>query len=411
MTIRDIPRWLSFAAILLVATTLSAQPGEDRGYVPFPIDKNAEALIKQRLQMEKQLGPFKELIKDVLANPEKYNVDPEQFKNVKMDDPALKKAVQDWAASDPSIQDAVREWLKKMPAQKEPDLKQFQQDLKRVLEPDPGAKPQTPPPIAIPKPFPAKAIEPKTDARKVAQDFMKRAERSPIGDVLTDSPAWKRAFEDLRRSVNQPTVDPNQMSEWQKRFGLSDATAWQLGEDALKRLRTMPRPNLERWEWNRRLPVVGEIATPNVSAPSLPDMAAPSMPSLSTAVSWILLLALALLIAWQLVRWALQSKPAKHSHRDQLGPWPIRPESVSTRAELIQAFDYLALWSLGLDVKCWNHHAVADRWCAESPDQASIARALASLYEAARYTDGTDELPEPQRDEARRSLVKLAEAF
>ena len=68
------------------------------------------------------------------------------------------------------------------------------------------------------------------------------------------------------------------------------------------------------------------------------------------------------------------------------GAWP------ATRAELVQAFDYLALWTLGLAVKSWNHRAVAARWREKSAVCAATAAALASLYEQARYTDGAETL-------------------
>src|SRR5438105_15946786 len=90
------------AAMLPCAGSLCAQPKFDpskdprREYVQFPIGKNAEALVKERLQMEQQLGPFKDLVRQILADPDKFGVNPAMFKDVKMDDPKLKKAVQDW---------------------------------------------------------------------------------------------------------------------------------------------------------------------------------------------------------------------------------------------------------------------------------------------------------------------------
>jgi hypothetical protein len=99
------------------------------------------------------------------------------------------------------------------------------------------------------------------------------------------------------------------------------------------------------------------------------------------------------------------------SERPNLGPWPVRPEAVSTRAELIAAFDYLALWTLGLAAKSWNHQAVARRWCDAAPACAASAQHLAELYEEARYTIGAEELPEALRERARQSLVRLAEAI
>jgi hypothetical protein len=117
-----------------------------------------------------------------------------------------------------------------------------------------------------------------------------------------------------------------------------------------------------------------------------------------------------LLLGWRLLRWGKRSAPTTDARPD-LGPWPIRPEAVATRADLVRAFDYLALWTLGLAVASWNHHAVARRWREKSPGCAQTAQALALLYEQARYTAGADALSESERALARRSLLQIAEAL
>ncbi len=131
---------------------------------------------------------------------------------------------------------------------------------------------------------------------------------------------------------------------------------------------------------------------------------------MSLSVTWLLFALLFVLVAWQMFRWHRRAV-ARDDDRAVLGPWPIRPEAVSTRAELVQAFDYLALRTLGLRVKCWNHQAVAQRWSERVPMCASSAASLALLYEQARYTEGAEQLSEPQRESARRSFHQLAEAF
>jgi hypothetical protein len=88
----------------------------------------------------------------------------------------------------------------------------------------------------------------------------------------------------------------------------------------------------------------------------------------------------------------------------------VRPEAVASRADLIRAFDYLALITLGLGVTSWNHHAVAQAWSTQSPAVAATAHALARLYEQARYTGGAEALTESERALACRSLLHIAEA-
>src|SRR5208282_1902210 len=86
---------------LLTAGTLFAQPGPEtsRGrYATFAIDPDYEAQLKNRLQMEKQLGPLKDLIKQIAADPKKLPFNLDNIKDLKLDDPQLKRAVRDWAA-------------------------------------------------------------------------------------------------------------------------------------------------------------------------------------------------------------------------------------------------------------------------------------------------------------------------
>jgi hypothetical protein len=137
---------------------------------------------------------------------------------------------------------------------------------------------------------------------------------------------------------------------------------------------------------------------------------APSPPTPSGNVWLFILIVLALLAAgWY---WLRRQRSAKAAVAPAyLGPWPVQPDAVSNRAELVRAFDYLALLSLGLDVRTWNHLAIARQWTAKAPACTEASHALALLYEQARYTDGGDALTEPQRDAARRSLLMLAEGL
>ena len=76
-------------------------------------------------------------------------------------------------------------------------------------------------------------------------------------------------------------------------------------------------------------------------------------------------------------------------------------------AELIAAFDYLALHTLGLEVRSWNHRAIV-RKLARAHGHREAAQALGELYEAARYTAGAEALSGPEQEAARRDLCLLA---
>jgi hypothetical protein len=399
-------RWITTLLYSLISLgALAAQ--ERRDYVRFPITKDAEALIKERLQMEKQLGPFKDLVKQILDDPNKFGIDPEMFKDVPLDDPKLKKAVQAWAQSDPTIKKAVKDWVERMPKDQRPDVQKLQKELKQVLDP-PTPKPR---PVEPNVPIGPKPLEPKEDPlAKVAEKAMEQAERTKVGEWLRGSEAWKQAFRDLRGLGQRPDANGLKDSAWLGKLGITPDKVVSLTDNTLQRLRQLPRPNMERWRWERPVPGLGNLPTPDLTAPRLPTLNSPSWPSLGTAATWLLLLAFLLAAAWQLRRWTGR-KRAKDDHRAGLGPWPVRPEAVATRAELVQAFDYLALWSLGLGVKTWNHRAVVERWAELSPSSTSAAHALAALYEIARYTEGEEALPDAVREQARRSLLQLRESF
>ena len=62
--------WLALAAAPALAQPKVLDP-DRRPYVPFEIDKNAAEIIKNRLKLDKDLGPLKEIMDQVLKNPNK----------------------------------------------------------------------------------------------------------------------------------------------------------------------------------------------------------------------------------------------------------------------------------------------------------------------------------------------------
>ena len=380
--------------------------GERRPYVEFKIDPNFDAILKERLQTDKELAPLKQLIKKMLADPSKF--DPAQLKEFKLDDPKFKAAMQDWAKSDPQLQKALREWLKQNPPGKQPAyVKKLHEELQKIAN-------QTPPkvdPLTQPDPkngAPPQPIKPKEDL--LAKATERAMEQAKTNKWLRDSPALKQAFKDLKTLMDQPQAPDWASGEWISKLLSTDAKAWQAAEDLLGRLREMPRPNLDALNLDRALPVIGELPAPNIVVPEVPDGADSAPQSLRTVATWVLFALLCLVVGWKMLRWSKQSGAPTNAVTN-IGDWPVRPEAVSTRTELVQAFDYLALLTLGLTVQSWNHHAVARRWRDEAPSCAATAQALAVLYEQARYTDGADALPDAERERARRSLLQLMEGL
>lgn len=387
----------------IVASKALAQDDEPRRYVPIPFDPNFEAKFKDRLKFEKQLGPFKDLVRQIIADPNKFPVDPKQIKDLKFDDPQFKKALQDWAQNDPQLKQALKDWISNNPVGKQPDdVKKMHDELKQLLD-QPKAKidvpkdlPKLPPPAKLPDNAVPRAVE----------NAMKKAENSNLGEWLRDSPAWRRAFTDLRASLNNPNQNRWGMRDIEKKLKWFEGQNWKLGENTLEKLREMPRPNWERFRWNRP---VGADRVPNFAG-RLPEFSAPSLPSMTVGVSWFLFVAVLVLVAWLMMRWAKkQQSEASRSDAVPLGPWPVRPDAVTTRAELVAAFDYLARLTLGVPALCWNHRVIASQWSAKIPANASEAAVLAQHYEIARYTPGEAALTETERTQVRSALAQIAE--
>lgn len=417
MLTTSVSRWLAaFTLVLGLTTSALAQPprlgdrplGPRDRYVQFPIDPKYEEKLKERLAMENQLEPFKDLVRKMLADPKMLLNAKDQVKDLKVEDPDFKKAIQDWFKNDPQLRKSLLEWIQQNPPEKQQpeDVVKLQKDLKQLIG---DADKEAPKPVA-----PVKPIEPvhsSDDAmRKLTESAIKQAENSQFADWLRHSPAWKRAFEDMRGSFENRDALKNASDNWSSKLFAPDGVAWRFAEGTLDKLREAPRPRLDRLGRDLTLPGVGRIPLPDLGPPGAGDLHGPSFGTIGTVATWLLGAIILLLIVARLARWPRRGRPVAFE-RPNLGPWPVRPESVATRAELVLAFDYLALWTLGLRVKSWNHNAVAALWHEQAPACTASASELARLYESARYTDGVELLSESDRDRARQSLLQIAEAL
>jgi hypothetical protein len=91
------------------------------------------------------------------------------------------------------------------------------------------------------------------------------------------------------------------------------------------------------------------------------------------------------------------------------GPWPVHPSRVSTREDLIRAFEHLAFLCLGPTARHLNHLDLAGR-LGETDGRAAPAARLAHLYEQARYAPPDELLPADELAAARGDLSTLAGA-
>jgi hypothetical protein len=156
-----------------------------------------------------------------------------------------------------------------------------------------------------------------------------------------------------------------------------------------------------------------------LSLPSLPagGMRAPSLASVPRAAGggvvqgllWALVLLTLCGVLWKSLRWYREQ--SANGDGWKLGPWPVRPDAVSTRDELVSAFEYLALLCLGPVALACNHLDLAARLGSREgadDEQRRAAEHLARLYEQARYAPGLGPLPPEELAGARRNLCLLA---
>jgi hypothetical protein len=398
---------LAFGMLILATPTISAQgrvrpiEGEAAGnkperFVHFPLPDDIEARIGSQLKSVESLEPFKKLIDNALRDPKKFKLDAEAIKRLNLDDPDLQRQVKDW--------------MSKQPIGKQPSPEDLQK-LNGLIEQPP--KIDTPPPASVtpppspapapvgPAPLPQEKQDRFRDWLKVAMD---RAQHSKTGDALRESPAWQQALDDLQLSLKPAPADRGPWGLEKLTGGLISPDKPRLPEsNPLERLSKFKTPNLPQWNW--QLPAMPQPALPPISAPSLPSASA-----FGTLAAWLLAIGLIAVLLWQASRWLKFAEPSMRSAAQRLGPWPVDPQRVSTRAELVQAFDYLALLVLGSQARTSNHNAVARSFAEQDATCSVAAGQLAALYEQARYVDGTDPLPSSDRDQARRLLNQLAGA-
>lgn len=233
--------------------------------------------------------------------------------------------------------------------------------------------------------------------------------RDDIADFLKESPEVSEAIGDLLKSL-QGQMDPNWLPNLPDVGGKGP---WNLDIKPPKmpfdlgQLPKLPRvslPALPRMNLPR-LPNLGRF-----SMPSLPGFGGaprmPGAPDVSGGTAWLYvgLAGFAIVAFLWLIRntsWKLRTTD------DGLAKLlATLPSVITTRSQLRQAFDALAIARLGDKARPWNHRLIASH-LAEVPASAAAARALANLYEIARYTPGDDRLNPAECEAVRSSLAAL----
>jgi hypothetical protein len=409
-------RWLLIPALLAVigsAQVASAQHQPGRDYRPFPIDADAAAVLKKRLLEAYLLDDLQDLISDIRKNPEKYK--------------ALSK-MNSGDELDPATRDALEKLLKKsvgadgkLDADK---LKVLQKDLQKQLEakqqgdaPDPkglASKPDATEGKGTKKTNPM-LFNPVPKNSSKSNKFFKDLSNSKLL-----KPLWKsQAGREAKQQIDKQDIGYGSAGAGNKSSKAGDAAAnamsnMDLNDSGSK----MSLPGLD---------LLKSLKSGSDSSDGLPlaDSGGPanlgslaSPPSFSLAgaagasggllfVQFLLILVVAvtvLVLLWQLLTRA-KTRDVQAALRRSV--WPLPPGQVSTRQQLIQAFEHLALVVLGPGARSSNHRDIAMELGA-TPARTQAADELATLYERARYDPVEGELPDADLAAARRDLCLLA---
>jgi hypothetical protein len=390
-----------FAAVAMLLVPLSMAGGQEGRYVPIPFQGNFETLFKERLRAAKDqpLSDFsstlQELFKRVQKDPQKFTLDPA----------TQARLLSQLATLKPELRDTLTDMMAKHPVGATwapPELEGLKKVLKKNL-PDLNIS-------SLPKDLPlpnfeaaAKIPVPRSDRlSEWLRDLASRTEDTTLGDWLRSSPSFQKGLEDLNTLAyfdKPPSIWG--LDNLPENLRLPSNLNLGLGKGMLDGLTNislpeMPRVSLPRFSLGRW----------NAPALPLPNLGGAGGAHFGEALLWALVVGGTLLLAWHLAK-NLRLAAPRPSVQVPLGPWPVDPAKVATRAQLIRAFDYLAILLLGTTVRSWNHRAIA-RKLTDSTLQGTAAVELARIYEQARYTPGPDLLSAEEQAAVRHHLCVLA---
>ena len=162
----------------------------------------------------------------------------------------------------------------------------------------------------------------------------------------------------------------------------------------------------------------GSRPRPDFNTPRTPrsnwggsGLGGPSFNFGGTSVPWLLvfivLAAAVAAVVWWKWRDLFQPQTAA-AFAGGPGPWPIDPRNITTREDVVKAFEYVSVLICGPAAKTWTHSTIAEELIALAATHGETAVKLARLYELARYAPLDEPLTRAELLEARRLVCDLA---
>jgi hypothetical protein len=389
-----------------------------QSHVPIPggsvTPEMAEAFFRNRLQNAQTFSELEKLAREILQNRHQYNLPQEELDRlahgeVDLNNPALKGIVEDRLDNMPAEQkERFQDFLRQFDNRSEPRENPFvpvvppRNDSSPPPSVPPEVTPQPPPSSGPPSGRPSgpppelrpqtPPPSPRSGSNTRVSEELRRVGDRLMKTPLKDSPTLQRVVSSLANRISANGTDwTRRQRELERSF-----IAWG------QRLPTLSWP---RSNWvPRNLRLRGGANAPILSAD----------PGRDAFPVGLLLVGMALLvIVFALLRRYRGGLLGRELASWRLGPWPVRPEAVRTRADLVRAFEYLALLLLGPAARSWNHRDIAVALGNQGGRVATrrdAAERLAALYEHARYAPPDDVLTDAELAWARRDLSILARA-
>ena len=429
---------LSAVCSLAVVSVAPAQPGrsDDTGDdAPHPSHRRldggvgdlagAEDQLARRLRDTHEVQEIQDLVKPLLDDPQLQKMLKEKLSNLKPGDiddniEQLKETIQKnpQLLKDPKLHDLLKdvEKLKKdgnlndIPQKTRDSVAQWVKDeINKPKPPEavpadptsggpmdpvhpPAVTPPPPPPppspAVTPPPPPPEAPQPNGLGHDLVQGIaglLKDIDRSPEGEALRAA-----ALRELAKLESESSGSSSAFADFLKGVLSSDQVSW------LSHNGKTAASGLGGWDSSG-------------FASAVPSFGG-SSGGLMDAVVWIAALALLVAAGWTAVALARRQAARARARPWSPGPWPVRPSQVSTRQDLIRAFEHLAYLLLGPVARSLNHLEVAGRLGRNDDGRAGAADRLAHLYEQARYAPPDEMLPPHELTAARGDLAGLAGA-
>jgi hypothetical protein len=384
------------------------------GVSPDAVDE----FFRNRLEQAEGLRELEKLAEEIVKDPERYGLTPEdlrklQGRNFDLKDPELQKTLdrvvgeQSGQGIDPEKAERWQELIRRYgdrpappdpPSPSDPPGPGPKPPVTQPDPPGPGPKPPVTQPGGDARPPSQQPAPPRTDTKtnERLRDLASHLQDTPLGD----SKAMREAVLGFDR------IKPRESSfNWRgRRKALEERFAdW---DHLLPEGASWPKIDWSARDLSRGR---GRGPDPSGDLPPPPDAGAGGAFRVALLVGAA---ALAAAVLWAVLRRAGGRLLRRAGDGWRLGPWPVRPEAVRTRDELVRAFEYLSLLLLGPASRAWNHRDIAFAIGVGDEGRAGRRRdeadRLADLYEQARYAPGDEPLSEQHLAEARRALCFLA---